>query len=176
MDRGRFDELARLLAAKQSRRATLAALFGSLLMPSDPQSVEAGHENRRKHRQRKRRCQHGACANRCINLDQLCSIFDGPKCCSPTSCRATAGPFVTTCQTSCSSDQDCYNKLSTHDVHCVDDAIACQIGSECCRPKVCTGRQDCPSKGLCCRNPNSFSGICCLEGQKCTPGVGCQDT
>ena len=206
MDRERFDTLTRLFATRGSRRSALAALLGGILLAQNAPSLPARRrkgKGKKKPPAKVLVCHNGetlsvsrsavrgieldggfvgpcptgaATGGGCIQVDQLCNKFGGPSCCSPTVCQPTLAPLVTTCQLGCTSDQDCANRLGTSDVSCVADAGACPFHPKCCRPKTCTSNSDCPTNGLCCRNQNSFTGLCCLSGQKCTPGIGCQAT
>jgi hypothetical protein len=113
----------------------------------------------------------------CISVDQICNPFpNNTPCCNNSGCSPTAAPGIATCQTTCTSDQDCADKLGTSDLRCIADILACPFRPKCCRPKICTSNSDCPINALCCRDRNSFTGLCCLGGQRCRAGIGCQDT
>jgi hypothetical protein len=72
----------------------------------------------------------------CTALEHVCTLIT--PCCPGTDCRQTPLWLLTTCQTSCFSDQDCFDKLGTHDVFCDTSEVACfsEPGFQCCRPKV----------------------------------------
>jgi hypothetical protein len=118
-----------------------------------------------------RRCRNGVCLQAsCISLDQVCNPFWGASCCANTTCRATAAGVVFTCQSGCSTDQECQTRFNTQDVHCVPDVLACPGNIPCCRPKLCrdeTRTTDCPTSHVCCQNEPG-NGICCLQNQVCT--------
>jgi hypothetical protein len=150
-DRALFDSLARLVAAKRSRRLALAglvggagALLGQVAQPTAAQCRGKEDKNKRQCRRDRDGNAPGAGGGSCAqkNLFGLCvagSVFEDEPCCNNMVCTPTVGVFVWGCQYLCETDADCKRKFPNKALACRTDALVCPLnallGGKCCVPR-----------------------------------------
>ena len=145
MDRERFETLARLVAAKGSRRVALAGLLGAVLFGQRADVTDA--QCRSKEGKEKRQCRRrereekapgaGACQEKLFGLCTV-NLFnpDANPCCNSMECVGTIAPFVTACQTLCDTDGECKRKFPNKALVCREDIAVCPLRGKCCVPRL----------------------------------------
>lgn len=143
-DRALFDALARLVAAKRSRRVALAGLvggagtlLGQVAQPTAAQCRGKEDKNKRQCRRRDRNGNAPGAGGDCgqDKLFGLCFALQPTPCCNSMECVGTIAPFVTACQYLCDTDGDCTRKFPHKALACRDDALVCPLRGKCCVPR-----------------------------------------
>lgn len=114
----------------------------------------------------------GAAKKTCLFLGEVCSVLGGDPCCQGMTCELTAVPFLTTCQASCTSTEECVDKLGYKGVTCEADRGDCLLFEKCCRREICKSGALCPNGGKCCLGLVGRHS-CCPPGRSCGNGGTC---